>query len=372
MGRFGFAICPIRALTTYIRMEAKMYCRLSTLVATLLLTTLGLATFSLAQDELQPKPVNSAAPAAAPAESTPQTDVDVSDLIKRTTGRLNDVQTYDLRYKLTPETVLRWTTEHTESRKTQIARTTEESSSRSRAVNRWEINSADSLGNMTFTYRIESCDMWQQTGEDDPITYNSETDEEAPLLYETFSQGIGTVAATVTINPRGRIVNEQRQVRQVEFGIGSICIAFPDRPIPAGHQWYVPGNLSAKDEHGLLKQLDIRVHYTLTRVKKRKAYISFRTEVLTPVSSPKVRSKIMQKMTRGYAVFDLDRGYIVRREVDWDETVQEFEGVGSYLKYLGKYTERWLPAESESKKNKFATASALEIKPIDGKPIMRR
>ena len=349
-----------------------MYGRLSTLVATLLLTTLGLATFSLAQDELQPKPVNSAAPAAAPAEAAPQTDVDVSELIKRATGRLNEVQTYDLRYKLTPETVLRWSTEHTESRKTQIARTTEESSSRSRAVNRWEINSADSLGNMTFTYRIESCDMWQQTGEDDPITYNSEADEEAPLLYETFAQGIGTAAATVTINPRGRIVNEQRQVRQVEFGIGSICIAFPDRPIPAGHQWYVPGTLAAKNEDGLLKQLDIRVHYTLTKVKKRKAYISFQTEVLTPINSPKVRSKIMQKMTRGYAVFDLDRGYIVRREVDWDETVQEFEGVGSYLKYLGKYTERWLPAESEAKKNKFATASALEIKPIDGKPIMRR
>ena len=211
-----------------------MYCRLSTLVATLLLTTLGLATFSLAQDELQPKPVNSAAPAAAPAESTPQTDVDVSDLIKRTTGRLNDVQTYDLRYKLTPETVLRWTTEHTESRKTQIARTTEESSSRSRAVNRWEINSADSLGNMTFTYRIESCDMWQQTGEDDPITYNSEADEEAPLLYEMFAQGIGTAAPTVTINPRGRIVNEQRQVAKSNLELEVSVSPFPIVPFPLG------------------------------------------------------------------------------------------------------------------------------------------
>ena len=89
-----------------------MYCRLSTLVAILLLTTLGLASFSLAQDDLQSKPVDSAAPATAPAESAPQVDVDVSNLIKKTTGRLNEVQTYDLRYKLTPETVLRWTTEH--------------------------------------------------------------------------------------------------------------------------------------------------------------------------------------------------------------------------------------------------------------------
>ena len=345
-------------------MEAKMYCRLSTFLATLLLTAIGLATFSLAQEELQPK-----SPAAEPQ---PQTEIDVSELIKKTTGRFEEEQNYDLRYKLVPDTVLRWGTEHTESRKTQIARTTEESSSRSRAVNRWEISSVDSLGNMTFTYRIESCDMWQQTGDDDPITYNSETDEEAPILYETFAQGVGTAAATVTINPRGRIVNEQRQIRQVEFGIGSICIAFPDRPIPAGHQWYVPGELQAKDEHGMHKQLDIRVHYTLTKVKKRKAYISFQTEVLTPVNSPKVRSQIMQKLTRGYAVFDIDRGFIVRREVDWDETVQEFEGVGSYLKYLGKYTEKWLQPESESKKRKVASATTLEIKPIDGKPIMRR
>ncbi len=332
----------------------------------LLLTTLSMSGSAWAQDQDDSQ--------QEPAKSTQktETDIDVDALIKNTTGRFEEEQTYDLRYKLVPDTHLRWKTDHTESRKTQIARTTEESSSRSQAVNRWEILSVDTLGNMTFTYRIESCDMWQQTGDDDPITYNSETGEETPMLYETFAQGIGVVAATVTINPRGRIVNEQRRLKQVEFGIGNVCIAFPDRAIPVGHQWYVPGELSAKDEHGLHKQLDIRVHYTLTKVKKRKAYITFQTEVLTPINSAKVRSKIMQKMTRGYAVFDLDKGFVIRREVDWDETVQEFEGVGSYLKYLGKFTERWLPPESESQKNKIASATLLEIKPIDGKPILRR
>lgn len=347
-----------------------MYCRLSYILM-LLLPLIGLAGLSSVNAQ-ESKSAPATTTQVPDTDSESQTDIDVGALIKSTTGRFGEEQTYDLRYTLTPHTVLRWKTEHTESRKTQIARTTEESSSRSQAINRWEINSVDSLGNMTFTYRIESCDMWQQTGDDEPITYNSETDEQAPILYESFAAGIGTAAATVTLNPRGRIVNEQRQVRQVEFGIGSVCIAFPDRAIPVGHQWYVPGQLSAKDEHGMLKQLDIRLHYTLTKVKKQKAYISFQTQVLTPIRSPKVRSQIMQKMTRGYAVFDLEQGFIVRREVDWDETVQEFEGVGSYLKYLGKYTERWLPPESESQKSKVARATHLEIKPIDGQPIMRR
>ncbi len=296
----------------------------------------------------------------------------LQDLINKASQRSAGQQTYLLQYKLKAGDVVRWNSEHTESRKTQIAGELEESSSRGLGEKHWEVTDVDAEGNITFLIQIDSSNMWQQTGDAEPITYDSRSGETPPTLYETYADKIGRPAAQVIIRPNGRIVEEHKFFEQVSFGIGK-TVPFPEHPIEVGFEWSVPGTMNAKDESGRQRYLETRVRYVLSKVEEGKAYINFQTEVLTPLRSAKVRSKIMQKMTKGYVVFDIANGFITGRNVRWNETVQEFEGPGSYLKYLGNYNEqRAIPESETAKAKKVATVAPLEIKMLDSRPVLRR
>jgi hypothetical protein len=150
-------------------------------------------------------------------------------------------------------------------------------------------------------------------------------------------------------------------------------VPLPDKPIAIGHQWAVPTQLQVEDENGLVQNLSARVLHELEKVVEGKAYISIRTEILTPVESDKIRSQIMQQMSSGYAVLDLERGLIVFKELDWNEKVQGFEGNDSLLQYMAKLTEKIVNEENaSSKKPTVSQNESVEIKPRDGKPIMRK
>ena len=290
------------------------------------------------------------------------------DAIERAAANLARQQRYDLRYKLQVGDVYRWSSDHSESSRTQIAGESDNQSSRAQAKVNWEVISVDSHGNATFVFQIESVDMWQQKNDEDAISFNSETDKEAPLDYEIFNQCVGTHVTKTVVDPKGIVQDRQDYVKQAKIGMSKMTILpLPKNPAPVGHQWFVPGELSAKNEDGVMKHLDTRVHYTLEKVVDNKAYISFQTEVLTPISSNRVRSQIMQNMAKGYAVFDIKRGLVVRREVDWNETVQGFQGAGSYLKYNANYSERYIDPDAE----KSAVAN-VQIRQLDDEPILRR
>lgn len=274
----------------------------------------------------------------------------VSDSIQRATDNVNRKQKHLLEYRLKKGDKIRWTVEHIASTRTQMAGESEETSSRSQSVKLWEVTSVDSLEQMTFDHKIESVNMWQKIGDQEPVAYNSKKDKEAPIEYESIAEKIGSKIATVSINSAGQIVDRKSDnPNKANFGVGSIATPLPTEPVSVGYKWSVPNTLRAKDKDGNPRQLKSRVIYELIKVKSNNAYISFKTEVLTPIESEKIRSQIMQQMTRGYLVFDIDRGYPIRKEVEWDEKVQGFEGADSLLEYLGRMTERLVTDNSDPK-----------------------
>ncbi len=287
----------------------------------------------------------------------------VSDSIQRATDNVNRKQKYLLEYRLSKGDKVRWEVEHIASTRTQMAGQSEATSSRSKSVKLWEVSSVDSLKQMTFDHKIESVDMWQKIGDQEPVAYNSNKDKEAPIEYESIAEKVGSTIATVSINSAGQIVDRKSDTpNKANFGVGAIAVPLPTKPVTVGYKWSVPNTLRAKDKDGNPRQLKSRVIYELIKVKSNNAYISFKTEVLTPIESEKIRSQIMQQMTRGYLVFDIDRGYPIRKEIEWDEKVQGFEGPDSLLEYLGRMTERLITDNSESKVTRKPKTAGL--KPI--------
>jgi hypothetical protein len=275
----------------------------------------------------------------APATESAQ-DVDVEALLNKAATAAAAKQQYELKYKFRKGDTLRWQVEHTATTKTHMANETEEMSSRSKSVRCWKVVNVDSKGNMVFEHSIESLEAWERVGETEPIAYNSQTDSTPPAYYESTAEKLGRTLATLTVAPTGQIVNRQSNLDTADFGMGDVLIPMPDKPIAIGHRWSVPKQFQAENEEGEVQQFAARVVYELQKVVDGQAYLTFKTEVLTPLNSEKAHSQLLAKLSRGVAVFDLEQGLIAQRTIEWNEKVQGFEGPDSLLQYLAKLTEK--------------------------------
>ncbi len=248
-------------------------------------------------------------------------------------------QSFLMRYQFEPGEEIRWNVEHTATTNAQISGKHETTSSRTQSRKLWTITDVDSKGNFTFDHSVEWMSLWQQIGDDEPTAFDSLSSEPAPEAFHAAVQMIGKPLAVVTITPSGKVVDRNTKVEQLDFGIGDICTPMPEKAVGIGYRWYVPTTYTATDDNGRRLQLKARLHYQLTKVVDGKAYISFRTEILTPIENDKIKSQLLQKLNDGFLVFDIDRGRMVKKEIEWNEKVQEYAGPDSFLQYTGKMTE---------------------------------
>ena len=294
--------------------------------------------------------------------------------------RFNNKQTYDLRYKLEPGDKINFLFEQVVSTQTRMGGEEESTTSRSQTSKQWEVKNVDSLGRMTFGLKWISVNMWQQIGDDKPITYNSETDTTVPEEYQGLADLVGETIAVFSITDSGEIVSRLSDMSESSFGAGEVTVPLPGKPVSLGYRWNVPTVLNATDESRKNIRLKARISYELSKVEDNNAFISFRTEVLTPIKSEKVRSTIMQQMTNGYIVFDMKRGYPALRHVKWDEKAQGFEGADSLLTYVGRATEKVQLSKPQASKAIGGGLSPMvakrpkqvELRTRDAKPLTQK
>jgi light-regulated signal transduction histidine kinase (bacteriophytochrome) len=63
------------------------------------------------------------------------------------------------------------------------------------------------------------------------------------------------------------------------------------------------------------------------------------TQPLTPVTDRAVEAQLIQQLSKGEIKFDLDRGRMLSKQLDWSEEVVGFRGAETSLRYDAKFTE---------------------------------
>lgn len=291
----------------------------------------------------------------------------------RAAANLVAKQKFDLKYRFKPGEEVRWSVEHTASTKTQIAGKHETTSSRTNSTKLWKVSSIDKVGNITFVHSVESTSLWQKIGDEEPKSFDSESNEEVPDEFLAANDMIGKPLAIVTINPRGKIVDRKVPDSNFNFGAGDICTPLPNEPVAMGHQWFVPTEFEATDNNGNRLKLKARINYRLAKVIDGVAIIAFRTEVLTPIETDQIRSQLLQKLNNGYVAFDIQMGRLTTKEIEWNEKVQEYAGADSFLQYTGKMTEKILVSAGKKSNNRVSDSKpAAKIKRPGEKPIIRK
>lgn len=297
---------------------------------------------------------------------------DLQDRINAATNNLNQKQTYNLSYKFRANEKLTWNVEQTAKTKTQIGGVTETSSVRTVSDKQWEVKSVEPNGDTTFVYSITSIAMWQQIDDNDPATYDSKKDKSPGPEFTGVDQNLNKPLAVITISKNGKVLDRKSEGHRSSFGVGDICTPLPKQAVPVGYRWYVPTTFSASDEDGKKLQLKARINYQLTKVKEDKAYISFKTEVLTPIESEKVHSQLVSKLNDGYLVHDITAGVRIRTEIEWNEKVQGYEGPDSFLQYTGRTTETFTMDRKNVSVDPGSNRQSAKIRQVDDAPIIRK
>lgn len=306
---------------------------------------------------------------AAQTKKAPNQNSDVA----RALQNVNNQQKFQFRYRMQSGETIRWDVEHIASGSTKVGDVEQDFSLRTNSTKKWKITSVDSRGNITFEHTVERLNMWNKIGDGEPTSYDSEkTGEEVAPEFESAAASVGKVLAVITIDPTGRVVDRNDDSDDSSFGTGNITVPFPEQPIAINHQWAVPSQMTARHSDGRVKEIKWRQLYTLKSVENQIATIEFRSEILTPIEKPEIRAQVMQKMNKGTMKFHLAKGRMIERDVNWNEKVQGHSGADSRTEYLARYTvkirEPRVSTNGEVKNN----AAELRIKPVDGKPIIRK
>ena len=246
---------------------------------------------------------------------------------------------YRLRYSLDAGAILRYEVTHVAKTKTRVRGSEEISQVHTISQRHWDvIDSKES--EITFNHIIDAVEMTQQQGDLEEIRWDSRSGDKPPAIFEKVAKQIGQTLSTITVNSRGHeLRREDHGGTKASLGMGSITLAFPKEPIAIGASWSVPRQVKTRTEEGEVKQIKIRERYTLEKVKTGVATLSLRSEPLTPINDESVRAQVIQQLSDGEIRFDIDNGFMLSKQLDWDETVVGFQGANSLMEYRARLTE---------------------------------
>ena len=194
---------------------------------------------------------------------------------------------------------------------------------------------------MTFDHIVDAVEMTQQQGDSAEIRWDSESGEKPPALFKRVSEQIGSRISTITISARGKETRRENNIgSKASLGMGTLAVAFPEQPIAVGESWSIPRDVKTRTENGEIKVIKIRELYTLKKVKTGVATLSVRSQPLTPLNEESIRAQVVQQMSNGEIRFDLDNGYMLSKQLDWDETIVGFQGANSLMEYRARFSEK--------------------------------
>ena len=287
-------------------------------------------------------PSNRAAPSSSQSVATPSptpAPKPVSTAANPVVTKPTASGTFRLAHNLKAGEIIRTRTTHIANTITRVQGTEDVSESKSISDKVWEVHSVDPDGTMTLEYRIDAVDMMQKQGDKERITYNSRTDKEVPDMFSRVAETISKPIAIVTIDSSGSIVERDNQSKAPPLGMGELALPLPKEAVAIGAQWSIPRECRVKLDDGTQKVVKLREQYTLEKVSAGIATIRIQTHPLTPVDEPSVEAQLMQQMSEGVAKFDIDRGRMISKQLDWDDEIVGFRGAETSLKYTARFTE---------------------------------
>jgi hypothetical protein len=261
--------------------------------------------------------------------------------------------TFDLRYKLSTGTVLRYDIDHRAAIRSTIDETTQVAQTKTESTKAWKVTDVLPTGEIEFMSVVERVHMMNHLPDRAPVEYDSEKDETPPPGYEDTARAINVPLSVIRMTDRGEIKSRNVKLQQPNADKDAqIVIRLPDKPVAIGATWDEPQDLVVSVEGGGTKSIQTRRHYELASVANGIASIDVTYQILSPIDA-KIEAQLVQKLMKGTVRFDVDAGHIDSQLCEVDKRVLGFAGPTSSMHYVMRMEEKLAEA-------KLAASAKLE------------
>lgn len=199
-------------------------------------------------------------------------------------------------------------------------------------------------GDASATMQFEKVHMELKSGDLDPIVFDSSmTLKEVPRLYQAAARKLRGVAPEFELSAGGIKLDNEGVELAPKKGRACFMVLLPQKEVRVGDTWKSTLEVEVRLTPKVNRTIRLLRTHRLSKVEDGIAHITVSTSVLSRVVSVQVKSQLLQATPQGMIQFDIANGRVVRRELNFDNSVLGAFGAGTMLSARGKTVEKLLP-----------------------------
>lgn len=217
------------------------------------------------------------------------------------------------------------------------------SASKLSVVKRWQVADVDPKGNATLELSLTSMRNEQTRPNGEVLLFDSaQPDKGTPELKAQMSKFIGTPLANLRIDIQGRVLEVKQGSASRYEAEPPFVVVFPAVAAKEGQGWLRPFNLTLDPPYGTGELLEATERYRCTKIAVGKATLTVANQLKAMPANVKDQVPLVQKLTEGQVIFDLQAGRVVDVQLNIDRTLMNHHGEGSSYHFQSWFTERLL------------------------------
>ncbi len=265
---------------------------------------------------------------------------------------------YLLRYKFQPGQFVYYEVENAMKIVTQFDTAKEEVANNSQAWKQLRVVAVDEAGNAVLEPMVERVKMSAIKDAEDPVNYDSISEEDPPFQFRDVKKTVGRVIARVNVAANGELqqvtplIDDNEPLKDAARKKDprlNFLIVMPATPVKIGDTWKDRFSSDVTVDKGLRKEVVMQRTYQLAEVKGQIAVIRLKTTTITPVNDPQIEVQLIQSKPSGIIEFDMQQGMILSQTTVVDETVFGPFGPKSSMSAVTKSVEKLLPKRPDFK-----------------------
>jgi len=233
-----------------------------------------------------------------------------------------DAPTWHLAFKFTAEQVVHYEDHFHSTIRLQKANRTVRILNNRESRKHYRVLSVDKDGQGLVETVIDHIKIYAQQGDQPAITIDSsDSPDSCPVDFRTLLATIGRPIARSRCATSGKLLavlsisktwlkahpGASNQSLAKSLQKHGFLVPLPDRPVHIGATWEETHEAMTSDRVGKRHRITLKKIYSLQKVEKNRATITWKTIRLTPITDPRLLAQLIQLIDTGEVILDIDR-----------------------------------------------------------------
>jgi hypothetical protein len=248
----------------------------------------------------------------------------------------NNAPTWQLSFKFSADQLVRYQDNYHSTIQLQKADTKVRILNNRESRKHYRVLSVDQEGQGLVETVIDHIKIHAQQGDEPVIKIDSsDTPESCPADFRPLLATVGRPIARSRCNTSGKLIKvvsisktwlkanpgNSNQSLAKSLQKQGFLVPLPDEPIATGDTWEESLDATTADKVGKRHRVTLKKIYTLEKVQDGRATITWRTVRLTPVTDPRLLAQLIQLISTGEVIFDVNRGIVLSKTSNIDQTL---------------------------------------------------